>query len=292
VKYGYNSDVERINSILLKHPKDAFINQNNIDVQWKKLNYLGCPDYNAALEEYDAFLSILKKYIDDIHFLPRDPRVGLDSIYVRDAFIMTEKGAVLSRMGKKQRAKEPLTGRYPLARLKIPVLGAISEKGRLEGGDVVYLNKNTLAVGLGKRTNQAGIDQLQELVADFIHEIVVVPLPDVEVPGFVLHLMSFFSPVDRDLALIYPPFMPDSFRDRLEQNEYHLLEVPEDEFNSMACNVLALAPRVCVMLSGNPKTKKMLEENGVKVYEYKGQEISIKGAGGATCLTRPLSRLF
>lgn len=87
MKYGYNSDVERINSILLKHPKDAFINQSNIDVQWKKLNYLGCPDYNAALEEYEVFLSILKKYIDDIHFLLRDPRVGLDSIYVRDAFI-------------------------------------------------------------------------------------------------------------------------------------------------------------------------------------------------------------
>jgi N-dimethylarginine dimethylaminohydrolase len=291
VKYEYNSDVERINSILLKHPQDAFINQSNTDVQWKKLNYLGCPDFNAALEEYEVFLSILKKHINEIHFLPRDPRVGLDSVYVRDALIMTDKGAVLSRMNKKQRSKEPLTVRYALARLKIPVLGAISEKGRLEGGDVVYLNKNTLAVGLGKRTNQEGIDQLQELVADFIHELVVVPLPDVEVPGFVLHLMSFFSPLDRDLALVYPPFMPDSFREWLEQNEYQLLEVPEDEFKTMACNVLALAPRVCVMLSGNPKTKKMLEEKGIKVYEYKGQEISVKGAGGPTCLTRPLSRV-
>lgn len=290
MELGYESEVDRINSILLKHPKDVFINQANIDVQWEKLNYLGCPDYASALDEYEFFLSLLKKYVNDIHFLPRDPRVGLDSIYVRDALIMTEKGAVLSRMNKKQRTKEPLALKYSLARLKIPVLGAISGKGRLEGGDVVFLNRNTIAVGLGKRTNQEGIDQLQELVADFIHEIVVVPLPDVKVPGFVLHLMSFFSPVDRDLALIYPPFMPDSFREWLERNQVQLLEVPEDEFNTMACNVLAIAPRICVMLSGNPKTKSMLEEKGVKVYEYKGQEISIKGAGGPTCLTRPLLR--
>jgi len=290
MNYGYKSEVDSINSILLKHPKDAFINQANIDVQWKKLNYIGCPDYASALEEYDFFLSILKEYIKEIHFLPRDPRSSLDSIYVRDSFIMTERGAVLGRMGKKQRTKEPLTVRYSLARLKIPIVGAVSEKGRLEGGDVVFLDRSTIAVGMGPRTNQEGIDQLQELIADFIHEIVVVPLPDVDVPGDVLHLMSFFSPVDEKLALIYPPLMPNSFREWLEKNQYLLLEVPEEEFDTLACNVLALAPCVCVMLSGNPKTKSMLEDKGIKVYEYKGQEISLKGAGGATCLTRPLYR--
>ena len=136
--YGYKSEIDEINSFLLKHPKDAFINQANINVQWEKLKYSGCPDYNSALDEYEFFLSILKKYVDDIYFLPRDPRVGLDSIYVRDTFVMTEKGAVLCRMGKKQRSKEPLTVRYSLARIKIPILGTISEKGKLEAGDVVF----------------------------------------------------------------------------------------------------------------------------------------------------------
>ena len=82
------------------------------------------------------------------------------------------------------------------------------------------------------------------------------------------------------------------FRNELVDREFQLIEVPEEEFDSMGCNVLAVAPRDCLMVKGNPKTKKLLEESGCRVVTYEGNEISLKGGGGPTCLTRPMRRIF
>jgi len=106
----------------------------------------------------------------------------------------------------------------------------------------------------------------------------------------VFHLMSIISPVDRDLAVVYSPLIPVPFRERLVEQGMTLVEVPDDEFESMGANVLAIAPRRCVMMAGNPITRARLEAAGAQVLEYEGSEISLKGGGGPTCLTRPLQR--
>ena len=116
------------------------------------------------------------------------------------------------------------------------------------------------------------------------------PLPHYKGPEDVFHLMSILSPVDTNIAVVYSPLMPIAFRDYLLSRNIHLIEVPDEEFESMGCNVLALEPGVCPMVEGNPKTRLMLEEAGCKVIVYKGHEISVKGGGGPTCLTRPLYR--
>jgi N-dimethylarginine dimethylaminohydrolase len=106
----------------------------------------------------------------------------------------------------------------------------------------------------------------------------------------VMHLMSLLSPLDHDLALVYSPLLPVPFREWLLDRGLTLVEVPDAEFESMGTNVLALAPRQCVMLAGNGRTRAALEQAGCDVIEYQGDEISVKGAGGPTCLTRPLVR--
>jgi N-dimethylarginine dimethylaminohydrolase len=290
MEYGIKSETGKIKSILIKHARDAFLSQNNVDTQWEKLNYLGRPDYRRALEEYDAFIDVLKKKIPDIYYLPPEEAAGLDSMYTRDAMIMTPRGAVLCFMGKDARQGEPAaTGEY-LTELGIPILGSITGEGRLEGGDIIWLDDGTLVVGRGYRTNNEGIRQLKELTADLIHELVVVPLPHWEGPDDVFHLMSIISPIDNNLAVVYSRLMPVPFRELLISRGIKLLDVPDNEFESMACNILAMAPRKCLMLSGNPRTKRMLEDEGITVWEYQGKEISRKGAGGPTCLTRPLLR--
>jgi len=117
-----------------------------------------------------------------------------------------------------------------------------------------------------------------------------VPLPHHRGPDDVFHLMSILSPIDRDLAVVYSPLMPVPFREWLEQRGIGFVEVPPHEFDSMGTNVFALGPRRCVMLDGNPVTRTRLESAGVEVYTYDGSEISVKGGGGPTCLTRPLAR--
>jgi N-dimethylarginine dimethylaminohydrolase len=290
MKYGCSSEVGKIESLLLKHPKKAFIKQENIDEQWVDLNYMGHPDFAKAVKEYEDFVALLQKFAPEIHYLPKNDKTGLDSIYVHDPVMITERGAILCRMGKGEREGEPSAAGEFLNDLKVPILGEITDPGKLEGGDVVQFDEWTLAVGQGYRTNAEGIRQLRELTKDFIKELVVVPLPHWRGPQDVLHLMSFISPVDQNCALVYSRLMPVPFREWLLQRGLTLIEVPDVEYKTMACNVLAVAPRKCIMLVGNPRTKQLLEDAGVEVWEYSGEEISGKGAGGPTCLTRPLHR--
>jgi N-dimethylarginine dimethylaminohydrolase len=105
-----------------------------------------------------------------------------------------------------------------------------------------------------------------------------------------MHLMSLLSPVDRNLAVVYSPLLPVPFREWLLDRGIGLVETPDEEFDTMAANVLAIAPRRCLMLSGNPRTRAALERTGAAVVDYDGSEISVKGGGGPTCLTRPLVR--
>jgi arginine deiminase len=290
MKYGCSSEVGEIKSLLLKHPREAFVAQENIDDQWIDLNYLGRPDFGKAVEEYENFVALLQKIVPEIHYLPQNDKTGLDSLYVHDPVMITEHGAILCRMGKELRKEEPLAvGEFLNGRV-VPILGAIEDPGKLEGGDVVQFDAQTLAVGQSYRTNAEGIRQLRELTKDFIKELVVVPLPHWNGPADVLHLMSVISPVAHDCALVYSRLIPVPFREWLLERGIALIEVPDLEYETMACNVLAVAPRKCIMLSGNSVTKQLLEKAGIEVREYSGEEISKKGAGGPTCLTRPISR--
>jgi N-dimethylarginine dimethylaminohydrolase len=284
-------EVGRLTRVLLKHPREAFVGDAAIAAQWQPLAYAGAPAFARAMEEFDAFVEILRRGGAEVDFLPADERTNLDSIYVRDASIVCERGVILCRMGKRLRREEPAAQKAAFRKLGIPIVGEITEPGYLEGGDVVWLDDRTIAVGRGYRTNAEGILQLRGLLGDSIDELIVVPLPHWRGPGDVLHLMSLISPVDRDLAVVYAPLVPVPFREALIERGYRLVDVPDDEFETMGTNVLALGPRECVMIAGNPRTRAALEAAGARVTEYIGNEISVKGAGGPTCLTRPLVRL-
>jgi N-dimethylarginine dimethylaminohydrolase len=286
----YQSEYGKLHSLFIKNVKAAFIDDKHIDQYWSSLNYLGKPDISKAISEYENFETILKQEGADIYHLPVDSSVNMDSVYCRDAAIATDKGMVICNMGKEARKNEPVAEQKAFEANGIPVLGVIKAPGTIEGGDVAWLDEKTLAVGHTYRTNEEGIKQLRQLLEPTGVEVIVVPLPHYRGPSDVFHLMSILSPVDKDIAVVYSPLMPIVFRNLLINRGYKLVEVPEDEFDSMGCNVLALAPRICLMVSGNPKTKAALEKAGCKVIEYEGNEISVKGGGGPTCLTRPLQR--
>ena len=287
---GAQSDVAAVRSLLLKHPREAWLGQDRVAAEWRALNFAAEPDFGRAVAEYDAFVELVRTKGPDIRFLPADPRTGLDSIYIRDAAIATNRGLILSRMGKGLRRGEPEAVREGCLRSGLPVLGTIEAPGTLEGGDVVWLDERTLLVGRGYRTNADGIRQLRALTAGLAVELTEVPLPHWRGPGDVLHLMSLLSPVDPRTLLVYPPLLPVPFLDWLKDRGLRLLSVPDEEFDSLGCNVLALGPETCIATGGNPRTRKILESAGFEVLVYEGREISLKGAGGPTCLTRPLAR--
>ncbi len=275
-----HSEYGKLKSLFIKKCADAFVSDSQIEKQWSQLNFLGKPDFQKAISEYGSFESILTKHTETIYHLPADNNVTMDSIYCRDAAIATNNGMIICNMGKAARNNEPFAEQKAFEENNIPVLGIIKSPGTVEGGDVAWLDENTLAVGHTYRTNEEGIEQLRQLLKPIGVDIVVTSLPHYKGTSDVFHLMSIFSPVDKNLAVVYSPLMPIAFRNLLLNKNYELVEVPDEEFESMGCNVLALAPRQCLMVEGNSKTKSLLEKAGCKVTEYKGNEISVKGGGG------------
>ncbi|UCG75677.1 MAG: hypothetical protein JSV95_13340 [Gemmatimonadota bacterium] len=283
------TEVAPLRRVIVKHPREAFVSDLTVARAWRDFGFEGRPDLRTAIDEYDAFLEILEGFGTEVHRLPRDDQVGLDSLYPRDAAISTDAGLVLCNMGKALRRQEPRALERFAAELGLPVRGAITGRGLLEGGDVVWLDERTLAVGRSYRSNEEGIRQLHDILGEAI-ELAVVPLPHYRGPGDVFHLMSILSPIDRKLALVYSPLLPIPFREWLLARGIRLVETPEPEFRSLGCNVLTLAPGLCVALEGNPLTRARLEAAGAQVITFRGSEICARGNGGPTCLTRPLER--
>lgn len=291
MKYGCQSMVGKVESILLKRPTEAFISQENLNKTYEEFCYFGCPDYEKTLAEYEKFENIIRSNVENVYFLPQDDRTGLDSIYTHDPLKVTKKGAIYFPMGKQLRSKEYQATEDYLKSIGVPTLGYITSPGKMEGGDVVWLDEKTVAIGRGYRTNDEGIRQFKELVKDFVDEVIVVPMPHGDGVDACLHLMSIISMVADDLAVVYSKYMPVFFRELLIDRGIKLVEVNDKEYDYLGSNVLALAPRVCVLLEGNPEIQQKLIDEGCIVYTYEGHEMSYRGTGGPTCLTHPITRV-
>jgi len=282
--------VDPLRRVIMKSPVTAWKNTNNVKKYWKDLHFISQPKFDKAVLQYNQLTSLIKSFGAEILMLPKNDETNLDSIYTHDAGIATSEGIIICNMGKKVRKNEPVALKNFLLENNIPIIGEIKDPGIIEGGDFIWINERTVAVGEGYRTNKKGIQQLRDILANQVDDIISVPLPHWLGPENCLHLMSNVSPIDDNLFLIYPKLLPVKFIKFLKSLNIKLIRVPDKEYQSMACNVLSLAPKKCIMMSGNPITKALLESNNVEVFTYDGSEVSLKGAGGPTCLTRPIYR--
>ncbi len=283
--YGSQSMVEPLRKVLVKRPDEAFAVDD--PARW---HYTARPDLELAQQEHDALVATLRGAGAEVfyHDAPQPGRA--DAIFVHDPAIVTDRGAVVLSMGKALRRGEEEAIARRLVDLGVPIHYTLHGEARAEGGDLLWLDHDTLAAGMGFRTNAEGLRQLQEALTPLGAEVIPVPLPYYGGPEACLHLQSLISLVDRGVALIYPRLMPVPFWQLLSGRGFRLIEVPDEEFATMGPNVLAMAPGHCLMLEGNPATKRRLEAAGCRVQTYRGNELSLKAEGGATCLTRPILR--
>jgi N-dimethylarginine dimethylaminohydrolase len=175
----------------------------------------------------------------------------------------------------------------------VPVLGRIEAPGQVEGGDCVWVDKNTLAVGRGVRTNQDGIQQLASLLGPKGISVWGFDLPLWQGEEACLHLQSVISPLADDLALVYAPLLPAAFWQMLRQKGISLVPGDAAEFhasNGLSLNVLATAPRQVIAVAGFPKTQAAMEAAGCRVQTFEADALCIACEGGPTCLTRPVLR--
>jgi N-dimethylarginine dimethylaminohydrolase len=255
--------------------------------RWREYGWRAEPDAGAAAAEHEALRDILAGAGAEV-IVAEGESGNPDAIYAYDPILVGEHGAVLLRPGKDGRLGEPDALGATLERAGVPVAARIEAPGTIDGGDTLWLDRDTLLVGRGYRTNPSGVEQLQAAFPDA--EVLSYDLPHWNGRAEVMHLMSLISPLDDDLALVYRRLAPVRLMELLAERRIEVVEVPDAEFESMGPNVLALAPRLALALEGNNETRRRMEAAGVEVLVYKGDEISRKGDGGPTCLTRPVLR--
>ncbi|HLX58694.1 MAG TPA: arginine deiminase family protein [Ktedonobacteraceae bacterium] len=286
-RYGCQDMLSPLRTVIVKRPDQAF---GAADPQaW---HYSRRPNLPIAQEEHDALTDMLRKSGAEVIYHDEYLPDYADAIFAFDPSLVTDHGAIILSMGKEKRRGEEAAMARTYERLGIPIKATLHGEARAEGGDLLWVDHDTLAVGLGFRTNAEGLRQLREILAAIGVTVIPVELPYYTGPEACLHLLSMISIVDYQTAVVYPPLMAVPFWQELHRRDFHLLEIPEVEYATMASNVLALAPRKCLMLEGNPLTKRLLEEAGCEVMTYRGNEISLKAEGGPTCLTRPVWREY
>jgi dimethylargininase len=255
--------------------------------RWREYGWRSAPDPVRIAEEHERFCELLADA--GVEVIVGDALdSSLDAVYVHDPAAVTEAGAVLLRPGKETRRAEVEAIERDLSAAGIGILARLEAPATAEGGDMLWLDDDTLVVGRGYRTNDAGVGALRDALPHV--DVIAVDLPHYHGRDEVMHLLSLISPLDNDLAVVYLPLMPVRLVELLESRAIELVHVPDEEFETMACNVLALGPRRALALAGNPETRRRLEAAGVDAVVYEGDELSRKGDGGPTCLTRALVR--
>jgi dimethylargininase len=255
---------------------------------WKAYGWRGEPDPSGLEDEHAAFRELLVEAGAEVVVAGTPHAFDPDAIYVYDPALVADAGAIMLRPGKEGRRGEAEVMTADFVEAGVPIAARLQAPATAEGGDTLWLDESTLLVGRGYRTNDEGIGELGEALPGV--DVLAFDLPHLHGSGEVLHLLSLLSPLDVDLAVAYPPLMPVRLVELLAARGMELVEVPEEEFETMGPNVLALGPRVALALEGNDETRRRMEAAGVDVRVYRGDEISRKGDGGPTCLTRPLLR--
>jgi dimethylargininase len=280
--FGGQNMTETLRRVLVRPPRAAGF------ATWREYGWRSEPDVGKLAEEHESFCNALAAGGAEVVLAETSLRTDPDAIYVFDPAIVSDSGAIVLRPGKEGRLVEMDAIAADFEHAGVPIAARLEAPASADGGDTIWLDEATLLVGRGYRTNDDGIQALRAALPGV--EVLAFDLPHLHGSDVVLHLLSLLSPLDDDLVVAYLPLLPVRLVQLLQELEIRIVEVPDDEFETMGPNVLALAPRVALALEGNEETRKRLEGAGVDVSVYRGSEISRKGDGGPTCLTRPLLR--
>ena len=281
-RFGAESMVAPLRRALVKAPGAAFGRAFTDPAA----GFLHPVDLPRAAREHAALVGILRDLGVEVAVL--DAETGSpDLVYTYDPALVADRGAILLRSGKPGRVgEEEALGAWFVAQ-DIPLVGRIEAPGTVDGGDVFWFRPGLACVGRTLRTNSEGIRQLAPLLGG---DLRVFDLPWWNGPAELVHLLSVVSPVADDLAVVYRRLLPVGLWELLGELGFRTIDVPDDEYATLGCNVLAVRPGVVVVAEGNPRTAAALRDAGCEVHAFPAGEIGVNGGGGPTCLTRPVLR--
>ena len=281
-RYGAQSMTSDLLDVLVKRPGPAFGRAFDDPAH----GFLRPVDLERARREHDGLVATLDRLGVRVHAL-EDETDDPDLVYTFDPLLVGERGAIPLRPGKPNREDEPAILEAWMRAADIPIAGRIEAPGTIEGGDTFWLRPDLLCIGRTLRTNDAGARQLAEIVGG---DVRIFDVPYWRGPAELVHLLSVVSPVADDLAVVFLPLLPVGLWELMRELGVRLVEVPEEEYPTLGCNVLAVRSGVVIVADGNPITRRALEAAGCEVHSIPLGEVGENGSGGPTCLTRPILR--
>jgi N-dimethylarginine dimethylaminohydrolase len=289
-KCNGHSMVGTLRKVLVCSPETAGWNSPERLAESAKLGFPRPPEFSLAQSQHQALCRLLEEFGAELLSLPASPDLTLDAIYAHDASLATDFGVILMNPGKPNRVPEAKRQGEYFHSSGIPVMGAVTPPGKTEAGDIIWIDEKTLLIGNGYRTNPEGIAHIHRLLAPHGIEVLSAPLPYGPGPAACLHLMSLISLLDETTALVDLAWLAVETVELLRSRGYRFIEIDASERDTLACNVLSLGKKRLIAIAENARTNKRLRDAGFDVRTFPGSEICINGAGGPTCLTRPLLR--
>jgi N-dimethylarginine dimethylaminohydrolase len=279
-EYGVTSMVAPLRRVLVRRP--------SLGGDWGEAGWR-LPEPALLERQHDAFCELLAGLGPQVEVAER-LEGQVDSVYMHDPLLVTRRGGIVLRMAKPARRAEPDHAAGELERLGVPLVGALEAPAVADGGDRFWLDEATMAIGLGHRTNRAGVEAVARIVEPEGIAVEPYDMPHDRGPDSVLHLQSFVSAATDQLLVVYEPLAPVRLLEDLRARGFDWIAIDHEDFLAMGCNVLAVRPGVVVMCDSADAVRRSLERRGVEVHVYEGSELSLKGDGGPTCLTAPLWR--
>jgi len=280
--YGAQSMTAPLREVLVKRPGPAFGGAFDDPAH----GFLHPVDLDMARREHDAFTGLLATLGVRVHVLETE-LASPDLVYTYDPLLVSDRGAIPLRPGKPNRRSEPAALEAWTLATGIPTLGRVEAPGTIEGGDTFWLRPDLFCIGRTLRTNSGGVRQLASIVGG---DVRVFDVPYWRGPAELIHLLSVISPLADDLAVVFEPLLPVGLWELLRDLGVRTIPVPEEEFPTLGCNVLAVRPGVVIAAQGNPLTAAAMAAAGCEVHTYQASEIGVNGSGGPTCMTRPILR--
>ena len=252
-----------------------------------------------------------------------DPMPNL--YFTRDPFATIGTGVSLHKMHTVTRNRETLFGKFifehhPLYK-NAPRWYDRGLTSSLEGGDILILSPQVLAVGISQRTREDSIDTLAETVLTYDGTFQKVLAFNIPKTRSFMHLDTVFTMVDRDKFTVHPNILSsitvfvmeldESGKMNIQQEDGRLEDILKkhlelDKVTLIPCgegseidaareqwsdgsNTLAIAPGEVVVYSRNYVTNRALEEAGIRIHTIPSAELS-RGRGGPRCMSMPLWR--
>ncbi len=298
MKFGISSEIEKLHTVLMHRPGEEIKKITSRTLDHYKFRTI--PDLPCLQQEFDDFAKILQKegvnvvFFKDFHGEIKYPNM----LYTRDIVSVSNQGLIIMNMAVEGRASEPFIAKEALKK-HIPVYMEISEPGKLEGGDILYIDNKTVAVGYGPRSNHEGLQQFIQGFQDrAIEEIVCIPLADYRV-----HLDGAFMIVDNGICVIHEPSLSVKevsiikrdgirrtyFTNYLREKGFEFVSVSREETKAFGPNIFAIEPGKVISYEWNTRIIYELEKRNIEVIPIKGTEL-VKGGGGPHCMTCPILR--